>query len=158
MRCYLSEAITILKKEERKGLTDKFLQIYNYIESYLTNNYNVEVFNPVKQRQDLTPYEIYWRDIKEVRRADFVVAEVSIVSWGVGEELMYAIMKGKPVLALYNRNSPYPLSEMVIGSGIRLRKYSDKNWKEDIIRHLAEFMTELKTLLKLRKKLVPPML
>lgn len=156
LRCYLSEAITVLKGEERKELLTKFIGIYDYIESYLTKNYDVEVFNPIKQGQKLSPYEIYWRDLKEIRRADFIVAEVSVVSWGVGEELMYAIMKGKPILALYNTDSPYPLSEMVSGSRIRLRKYSDKNWKESIVKYLTEFVTELRTFLYSRKRLIPP--
>ena len=155
LRCYLSEAITILKKHEKRNLIKKFCEIYDYIENYLTENYNVDVFNPIKHESGLSPDEIYWRDISEVRKAHFVVAEVSVVSWGVGVELMYAVMKGKPILALYSEKSPYHLSEMIKGSGVRLRKYSDGNWKTDIVKHLAEFMTELRPFLRYRRRLVP---
>lgn len=155
LRCYLSEAITILKKHERRDVVNKFIEIYEYIENHLTNNYNVEVFNPIKHESGQSPDEIYWRDISAVRKAHFLVAEVSVVSWGVGVELMYAIMKGKPILALYNQNSPYHLSEMISGSGVRLRKYSDENWKTDIVRHLAEYMTELQSFLRHRRRLIP---
>ena len=136
----------------------KFYEIYDYIEKHLTDNYNVEVFNPIKHETGKSPDEIYWRDISEVKKAHFIVAEVCVVSWGVGVELMYAIMKGKPILALYNENSPYHLSEMISGSGVRLRKYSDKDWEIDIARHLTQFMTELQYFLRYRRRLVPKQL
>jgi nucleoside 2-deoxyribosyltransferase len=155
LKCYLSEAITILQKHEKKNLVKKFTEIYNYIEEYLAKEYEVEVFNPIKHESKISADEIYLRDISEIKKAHFVVAEVSLISWGVGAELMYAIMKGKPILALYNEDSPYSLSEMIRGSGVRLRKYSDKNWKTDIAKHLAEFMTELRLFLKYERRLLP---
>ena len=133
LKCYLSEAITLLKQEQR----EEFLKIYNFIEEYLITEYGIEVFNPIKHSSNLTHVKIYRRDLKEINKADFIVAEVSVVSWGVGEELIYAIMRGKPILALYNKDSPYKLSEMVSGSRLRLRVYhgnNEKKWKQEIIR------------------------
>lgn len=155
LKCYLSEAITLLRQEQK----EEFLKIYDFIEEYLTIEYEIEVFNPIKHSSSLTDMEIYKRDLKEVNKADFVVAEVSVVSWGVGEELVYAIIRGKPILALYNKDSPYKLSEMVSGSRLRLRIYhgnNEKKWKHEIIRHLTEFVTELKQYLYLRKRLCAP--
>ena len=155
LKCYLSEAITLLRQEEKK----EFIKIYDFIEDYLITEHEIEVFNPIKHSSDLTDVEIYKRDLKEINKADFIVAEVSVVSWGVGEEIIYAIMKGKPILALYNKDSTYKLSEMVSGSRLRLRIYHGRNkkkWKQEIIHHITEFITELKQYLYLRRKLCAP--
>ncbi len=153
LRCYISQAITLLKQHERKSVINQYEEIYDYIEQFLKKEYKTEVFNPIKHESGIRPSDIYWRDIKALSKAHFVVAEVSVVSWGVGVELMYAIMKGKPILALYNTNSKYRLSEMVSGSGMRLRKYNNKNWKNMITKHISEFIKEYKQYAKLRRGL-----
>ena len=151
LSCYFSQAITLLKHEERK----EYLEIYNYIERCLCQKYNVRVFSPIKEDSKISESEIYWRDLKELKRADFVIAEVSVVSWGVGQELTYAIMLSKPILALYNTASKYHLSGMVSGSGIRLRQYNTNTdeWKQQITHYITEFVTEARQYLYLRKRL-----
>ena len=128
LKCYFSQAITLLKQEER----NEYLEIYEYIENCLKKKHDAEIFCPIKEDSTISESEIYWRDLGEVKKADFVIAEVSVVSWGVGQELTYAIMRSKPTLALYNEASHYKLSEMVSGSGLRLRKYNtgDDEWKK----------------------------
>lgn len=153
LRCYISQAITLLKQHEGKQTVSHYTKIYDFIENFLKKEYDVEVFNPIKHESGIRPSDIYWRDIKALARAHFVIAEVSVVSWGVGVELMYAVMKGKPILALYNINSKYKLSEMVSGSGMRLRKYNDKNWKEVLPKHISEFVDEYKEYAKLKRRL-----
>lgn len=151
LKCYFSQAITLLKQEKRK----EYLEIYNYIERCLSKKHNVKVFSPIKEDSTISEPEIYWRDLKELKKADFVIAEASVVSWGVGQEITYAIMLSKPILALYNTVSKYKLSEMVVGSGLRLREYNteDEGWKQVLTHHLTEFMTELRQYLYLRKRL-----
>ncbi len=150
--CYLSQSITLRKQEKMT----EFLKFYNFIESCLTNEHDIKVFNPFKKNSHLLGSEIYKRDLLAIEKADFVVAEVSIVSLGVGQELTYAIVKGKPILLLYNTASHYNLSDMVTGTGLKVHEYNGAKhdrWKKEITQHIAEFVEELRHFLFLKEKL-----
>ena len=152
MRCYLSQAITLLRQRE----LEQYLRYYDFVEQCLTEKHRVKVFHPIKEESSIPPSRIYWRDLRALEKADFVVAEVSVVSWGVGEEIIYAILRGKPVLALRNTTSEFRLSEMISGAGLRVRDYDGadpENWKPQLTHHIAEFVTELKQYLYLRRRL-----
>lgn len=74
----------------------------------------VSVFAP----QFLPPadsHEIYQRDVDQVRACDFLVAEVSNPSLGVGMEIMLAIELSKPIIMFYNKEMGR-LSKMVRGA------------------------------------------
>lgn len=60
--------------------------------------------------------QIYERDIQMIKDADFVVAEVSNPSLGVGYELAFAEKLGRPILCLFNKDSEKSLSAMVTGN------------------------------------------
>ena len=60
--------------------------------------------------------EIYLRDTEMIKDADFVIAEVSNPSLGVGYELGYAEQLKKPILVLFNEESGRKLSAMVLGN------------------------------------------
>ncbi len=153
LNCYLSQAITLLRQFDQ-GEVMQYLGYYEHIEKCLKKNHKVNIFHPIKEDSKKKADEIYLRDLAEVDKADFLVAEISVVSWGVGQELTYAIMKGKPILALYNNRSRFKLSEMISGSGLRIRNYNGKSteWKEQIARHMAGFMAELRQYFQLREK------
>lgn len=153
LSCYFSQAITLLKEFDPREL-DKYMEVYEYIEKTLTKSHKIKVFHPIKEDSNIPSNQIYWRDLEEVDKADFLVVELSVVSWGVGQELTYAIMRGKPILALYNSKSRFKMSEMVSGAGLRFRSYNSNSqeWKEQIARHIAGFLPELKEYLKLREK------
>ncbi len=154
LNCYLSQAITLLRQFDEKE-AGEYLEYYEHIEKCLRKNHGIDVFHPIKEDSKISTNEIYWRDLGEVEKADFLVAEISVVSWGVGQELTYAIVKGKPVLALYNTSSRFRLSEMVSGAGLRIRTYNGKSkeWKEQIARHIAGFLPEVKQYLYLRSRI-----
>lgn len=63
----------------------------------------------------LNPSETYRRDTNEVRMSDFLVAEISSPSLGVGMEIMLAIDLVKPVLMFYRKDSK-DLSYMALGA------------------------------------------
>ena len=153
LNCYLSQAITLLRQFGQEE-ADEYLKYYEFIEKCIKKNHRINIFHPIKEDSNKKSNEIYWRDLAEIDKADFLVAEISVVSWGVGQELTYAIMKGKPILALYNTKSRFKLSEMVSGSGLRIRTYNGKGreWREQIARHIAGFLPELKQYFYLRKK------
>lgn len=154
LKCYLSQAITLLRQFNPDEV-DKYMEFYEHIEKCLKKNHKIEVFHPIKEDSKILASQIYWRDLGEVEKADFLVVELSVVSWGVGQELTYAIVKGKPILALYNSKSKFKISEMVTGAELRIRSYNgnSKEWKEQIARHIAGFLPELKQYLYLRDRL-----
>ncbi|PSQ27888.1 nucleoside 2-deoxyribosyltransferase [Halobacteriales archaeon SW_10_68_16] len=68
------------------------------------------------QEAEVTDGEIHDQDLAWLRRADAVVAEVTVPSLGVGYELGRAVAWGKPVLCLYRPDGEHDLSAMVRGS------------------------------------------
>lgn len=74
---------------------------------------NVEVN---EQAQGLTEADIYEQDVKWLREADAVIAEVTTPSLGVGYELGRAVAWEKPILALYRPDADHELSAMVRGN------------------------------------------
>ncbi|MHA1638549.1 MAG: nucleoside 2-deoxyribosyltransferase [Candidatus Thorarchaeota archaeon] len=69
--------------------------------------------------------EIYTRDVDQVRKCDFLIAEVSNPSLGVGMEIMLAIELMKPVL-LFRHTESKRLSLMVLGAkGTVLFEYNN---------------------------------
>ncbi len=67
--------------------------------------------------EDLLPSEkIYCRDIEWLQRSNFLVAEVSSPSLGVGLEIGYAIKDNIPVLCLFREENGKRLSAMIEGN------------------------------------------
>jgi hypothetical protein len=64
----------------------------------------------------LTDAQIHDRDMAWVRESDFVIAEVSIPSLGVGYEIGRAVELGKPILCLHRPLTGFTLSAMIAGS------------------------------------------
>jgi 2'-deoxynucleoside 5'-phosphate N-hydrolase len=68
--------------------------------------------------------EIHDRDLSWLKESEYVVAEVSRPSLGVGYELGKATEWGKRILCLFRPSSGRALSAMVAGSdGIQVREY-----------------------------------
>lgn len=65
---------------------------------------------------NLTDQEIYNRDIDWIKEADYVIAEVTNPSLGVGYEISTAEAMNKPVLALFRSQTDRRLSAMIAGS------------------------------------------
>jgi len=59
---------------------------------------------------------IYERDMAWLAEADFVVAEVTVPSHGVGYEIGQAESMGKPVLCFHRRSAGRRLSAMLAGN------------------------------------------
>ncbi|MBI3242298.1 MAG: nucleoside 2-deoxyribosyltransferase [Chloroflexi bacterium] len=66
------------------------------------------------EEETIEPEEVFRRDIAWVDAASVVVAEVSTPSHGVGYEIAYAIMTGKPVLCLAREG--VKVSKMITGN------------------------------------------
>lgn len=84
------------------------------------------------ERKRLSDREIFDRDKRLIEAADCVVAEVSQPSHGVGGEIVYALMKKKPVLALFYKEAKDLLSSMIAGNpsdNLYLEHYDEDNLK-----------------------------
>jgi nucleoside 2-deoxyribosyltransferase len=72
----------------------------------------------------VTDEYIYERDVAWLREADFLVAEVTTPSLGVGYELGYAEARGKPTLCLFRPTSGRSMSAMIRGNA----RFVSKNY------------------------------
>ncbi len=126
-QAYLSGPI--INIEDRKD--DFYTLVVNIL-----NQMNVRVFSP----QFLPPApakEIYERDVEWVRSSDFIIAEVSRPSHGVGMEIMLAIELGKPIVMFRDRSSK-GLSKMVLGAtGKVLFEYDEPSQVERILKSIS---------------------
>jgi nucleoside 2-deoxyribosyltransferase len=92
----------------------------------------ITVFAPhlLDERDAIT---VYRRDVEQVRLSDFVIAEVSSPSLGVGMEIMLAIDLVKPVIMFY-RSDVDRISKMIFGAdGKALFEYSSMKDVERIL-------------------------
>ncbi|MHA1924569.1 MAG: nucleoside 2-deoxyribosyltransferase [Candidatus Thorarchaeota archaeon] len=118
----------IIHTEDRR---DDF---YRVVIDLLEEN-GVEVFAP-QFFPSASPEEIYERDARNVRACDFLIAEVSSPSHGVGMEIMLAIELSKPVLLFFDSSSGR-LSKMVSGApGKALFKYLDIDDVTQVLRRI----------------------
>jgi nucleoside 2-deoxyribosyltransferase len=88
--------------------------------------------------QDIGDRKIHDRDLEWLRTSDYLVAEVTNPSLGVGYEIGKAAEWGKPVLCLYRPANGHSLSAMIAGcSAISVREYQDAAELTEIF---AEFL------------------
>jgi nucleoside 2-deoxyribosyltransferase len=86
---------------------------------------------------------IHDRDLAWLSSCDLVVAEVTTPSLGVGYELGWATVLGKPVLCLYQTTSGRPLSAMIAGSpGIQTVAYSSLDEAKTIMKEFIRKTVE----------------
>jgi len=98
-------------------------------------NKGIRVFAP-QLLEESEPKFIFRRDVENVRLCDFLIAEVSSPSLGVGMEIMLAIDLMKPVLLFYHSESN-PISKMVVGAdGKVLFEYSNLKDVDNILNSL----------------------
>lgn len=93
----------------------------------------IDVFAP-QFLEPAEPEEVYRRDVDNVRLCDFLIAEVSNPSLGVGMEIMLAIDLVKPILMFYEAGAG-PISKMIQGSdGKVIFEYQSLEEVERILR------------------------
>lgn len=69
--------------------------------------------------------EIHDRDLSWLKEAEYLVAEVTVPSLGVGYEIGRAVEWGKAILCLFRPSANRALSAMIAGSdGVRVREYA----------------------------------
>ncbi len=101
-------------RDDRKN----YLKIIKYLQKYgkvLTEHIGDSEITNIGENNFSSKY-IYKRDINWLKSADFIVAEVSVPSLGVGYEIAKAEKSQKKVLCLYKKGSNKKLSAMIAGS------------------------------------------
>jgi len=83
--------------------------------------------------QDIGDQKIHDRDLEWLRISDYLVAEVTTPSLGVGYEIARATEWGKRVLCLYRPDNGRSLSAMIAGcSAVTVREYREPAELKDI--------------------------
>jgi len=68
----------------------------------------------IENERELTPQDVYERDITWIKNCDVLIAEVSVPSHGVGYEIGFALNIGKPVLCIHHKERK--VSKMITGN------------------------------------------
>ena len=93
--------------------------------------------------QDSGDQTIHKRDLEWLMVSDYLVAEVTTPSLGVGYEIARATQWGKPVLCLYRPKNGRSLSAMIAGCrSVTVRKYHEPAEVKNIF---AEFLLASKS-------------
>lgn len=89
--------------------------------------------------QDIGDRKIHDRDLDWLKDADYLVAEVTTPSLGVGYEIGKATEWGKPVLCLYRPAEVRSLSAMISGSNaVTLKEYQSPTELKDILERFLQ--------------------
>ena len=98
-----------------RSKVDNYLQILNYLkENYIILDEHVANIKIDGKGEKNLNTTIYKRDIKWLKECDFLIAEVTTPSLGVGYEIAYAENLNKKVICLYEDNTN--LSAMISGN------------------------------------------
>lgn len=120
---------------------DDYFQIITYLKNsfiVLTEHIGDKNLN-ANGEINKTPEYIYNRDKSWINEADFIIAEVSNPSLGVGYEIGYAESLKKPILCLYKNKEDVRVSFMVLGNSyLNLYGYSSLNEAYQIINNFIE--------------------
>jgi dTMP kinase len=90
--------------------------------------------------EGLTPEKLFAREAATVDKADAVIAEVSLPSWGTAFLMEHALKHGKPVLALFYKDTKGDLPMMIQGHpDFFIGHYSEDNISAVLKRNLKHF-------------------
>lgn len=123
------------KVNDYQKIINKLEEIGNVLTTHIANK---EIGD--KGENNMTPKEIYDRDIVWFKSSELIVAEVSVPSLGIGYELGLAESLGKKIICLYDVNSNKTLSAMIEGNkNFEIVKYNN-------IEEVLEYLDRLKQL------------
>jgi nucleoside 2-deoxyribosyltransferase len=94
--------------------------------------------NVMAVESEISPREVYDRDMGWIRGCDVLIAEVRVPSHGVGYEIGFALSDGKPVLCLYQESRK--VSKMITGNSHPNLEIKSYRSIEDAISLAHEFL------------------
>ncbi len=95
----------------------------------------------LENERNLTPQNVYQRDVNWINNCDVLIAEVSVPSHGVGYEIAFALGIGKPVLCIHEQGRK--VSKMITGNpdpALLVKNYSNV---EEAISQAVAFLKEV---------------
>lgn len=136
MKVYLGASVTV----DRSHLP-LYQKLAEQIEALGHEVVSRDVIDPAtKPPKDLSPKELFQREVERLEKADVMVAEVTVPSWGTAFLMEQALEQHKPVLALFYKDNHYPLSMMIEGHpDFYLDHYDEDNLQTVVKRHFDHF-------------------
>ena len=123
------------KVNDYQKIINKLEEIGNVLTTHIANK---EIGD--KGENNMTPKEIYDREVVWFKSSELTVAVVSVPSLGIGYELGLAESLGKKIICLYDVNSNKTLSAMIEGNkNFEIVKYNN-------IEEVLEYLDRLKQL------------
>ncbi|MBM3256716.1 MAG: nucleoside 2-deoxyribosyltransferase [Candidatus Liptonbacteria bacterium] len=127
-----------------RGDREWYLQIIPLLEQYgevVTEHIGTNRFTEEgEESPEVSDEEIFERDMRWIKEADVIVAEVTTASLGVGYELHEAENLNKRILCLYREHDDRNLSPMIAGNpNLRVAPYVVI---EDVKKIFEEFFSE----------------
>ena len=96
--------------------------------------------NVIENEKTTTDTDVFENLVKEIEKADFVFAEVTVPSLGVGYEIGYADSHNKRIICVYDKTVTPKITTMLRGnSRLKIIPYTDIN---EIINNLEEIIKE----------------
>lgn len=94
----------------------------------------------LKPGDGLTPKDLYKRETTTVEKADVMIAEVTVPSWGTAFLMEHALKHDIPVLALFYQETQHKLPMMIEGNhNYFLEHYAEGNLPTVLQRNLKHF-------------------
>lgn len=94
----------------------------------------------LKAGDGLSPKELFERETRTLDKAEVLVADVTIPSWGTAFLIEHALENNKPVLALYYKDAGTPLPMMIEGHpDVYVEHYTRGNVRTILKKNLNHF-------------------
>jgi 2'-deoxynucleoside 5'-phosphate N-hydrolase len=90
----------------------------------------------------LTDVQIFKRDIKWMKSSDFIIAEVSSASIGVGFEVAYGLYNLKKYVLALSKKGEKPVSAMIAGCDSELLTVKNYSNAEDLKKVITRYINE----------------
>jgi nucleoside 2-deoxyribosyltransferase len=95
----------------------------------------------MENEHELSPQDVYERDVNWIKKCDVFIAEVSVPSHGVGYEIGAALNIGKPVLCIYQKERK--VSKMITGNSDAMLSIQAYTNVEEAISQVRIFLGNL---------------
>lgn len=140
MKVYFSASISL-----DRTLLPVYQQIVAELKKLGHEVLSEQVIDPnLKPGEGMNARELFASQTKNIEKADAVVAEVTAPSWGTAFLIEHALSTGKPVLALYYKESEMPLPMMIEGHPeLYVAHYSRGNVRT-ILKKNLEYFAQMK--------------
>jgi len=140
MKIYFTAAISLnsVYGEGYKRIAEVLKKLgHTVMHEHITENSVDNVFSKTHEQN----IDYYKKTIKEISKADLIVAEVSFPSTlNVGHEVSLALEKGKTVLAMYVEGKNSPFFEGISSDGFYYEKYDVATVGEALPKLLEEII------------------